>query len=54
MLETMNSFASSDNVPVVDSESHLVSTCKTSLFSASLDVQIHTECYAVQFCSPTK
>ena len=57
MLQVGNSFASWDNIAVIDGEQHMVNTCKTILLPTSLGVQviqINAGCSAVQFYNPTK
>ena len=49
-----NSYVRSDTGVVIDRESHLSRTCKTSFLFAPLAVRVHTGCFAFPFYTPNK
>ena len=48
------SLTGSDTGVVIDSETLLSRTCKTSLLFAPLAIRVHANCSAVLFYTPTK
>ena len=53
-FETSNSFARNDTGVVIDNETHLSRTCKSTPLFSPLAVRVQAGCFAFPFYTPTK